>query len=239
MSRIADRLNDLSKRFEAKVPHEFRFKRKFGSFESKSPKKPNSEKIIAAGLIIVLVVVFSFLGKQLSKVGERKPAVATLDLVTENRKAIQLFNAQKYPEALKTFQAMLDVSQDDPVLLNNMGVVLKRMGEFERADEFLNRAAEIDPKAATTFNNLGMLRAAQGRYVNAFVYMDQAAKISPEYLDPILNMALIYERQGKFGLAGKTYERYLKSPTLGPLRSVLPERIRRLHSLARLGEGQK
>ena len=60
MSRLIDRLDDLSKRFESKVPHEFRFKRKFGSFEFKTPKKPSSEKLFTIGLVIVLLVVFSF-----------------------------------------------------------------------------------------------------------------------------------------------------------------------------------
>jgi tetratricopeptide (TPR) repeat protein len=235
VSRLIDRLNELSRRIDAKVQHEFRFQRKLKILVEKTTQEPERKRALVGISVAIFLVIF--VGLQMRR-HRNSPTVIPIDVASEHRAAVQMFRDKNFAGALERFQKILEIKQDHPVILNNIGVVLKYLGEFKRSEEFLTRSTEIASDDGVTLNNLGMLKASQGRFDEAFENLNQASEKSKTYLDPLLNLAWIYESQGQYRLAGKTYERFLKNPTASPLKQKLPERIRRLYTLSRMS-GEK
>ena len=122
-----------------------------------------------------------------------------------------------YPAAESALRKVLAVHNDDPIVLNNLGVVLKAQARYGEAELLYQRALKIDEKAlgpehpqvATYLNNLAALYYAQGKYSEAEPLFQRALKIDEKALGPehpgvardLNNLALLYDEQSKYAEA--------------------------------------
>jgi len=80
-----------------------------------------------------------------------------------------------YPAAESALRKVLEVREADPLLLNNLGVVLAAEAKYAEAEPLYQRALEIDEKAlgpdhpavATHLSNLAALYYHEGKYAQA------------------------------------------------------------------------
>ena len=100
------------------------------------------------------------------------PAAAQEDSGDIYRKAMELFRAQKYEQALPLFRAALDTAEarygeESPLLaldLNNLAEVYRLTRRYDEAEPLYKRAIALDesagednPGLATSLNNLALL----------------------------------------------------------------------------------
>ena len=97
-----------------------------------------------------------------------------------------------YPAAESALRKVLAVHNDDPIVLNNLGLALKAQAEYGEAEPLYQRALDINQKAlgpehpdvARDLNNLALLYDDQGKYAKAEPLYQRALKIDEKALGP-------------------------------------------------------
>lgn len=153
-----------------------------------------------------------------------------------------------YSTAEAFLRKVLEAHSEDPLILNNLGLVLNEEAKYSEAEQFLMRALAIDekelgpddPVVATNLNNLGLLYYSQARYADAEPLYKRALTIdeeafgldNPDISIRLNNLALLYYAQGRFADAEPLYKRAL---TIGE-RALGPDHPRVATSLNNLAE---
>ncbi len=55
-------------------------------------------------------------------------------------------NDYKFDDALTFFEQALKLNQDDPDVLNHIGVALRSLGRYQEAIKYFDRSLELDPR---------------------------------------------------------------------------------------------
>ncbi|MFL5404142.1 MAG: DUF4388 domain-containing protein [Gemmatimonadales bacterium] len=87
--------------------------------------------------------------------------------------------------ALKTARDGVTAYPDNPVLRNNLAVLLELSGDIEEAEKMLRAALVEDPALAQVSKNLADILYRNGRYDDAAEAYERAAKLSPELGDDL------------------------------------------------------
>lgn len=74
---------------------------------------------------------------------------------------------EQYKEARESYQVALGLSQDNPVVLNNMALSMAQAGEVDDAATMLEQAAKHPNATAQIRQNLALLKAIKGETVEA------------------------------------------------------------------------
>jgi tetratricopeptide (TPR) repeat protein len=87
---------------------------------------------------------------------------------------------ERIPEALGYIERALEVSPDDPTVIDSMGWVQYRMGNYEQAEQFLRKAFEIlpDPEIAGHLSETIWIRGDRAEARNM---LNEALKSNPEH----------------------------------------------------------
>lgn len=139
-----------------------------------------------------------------------------------------------YSAAESALRRVLAVHKDDPLILNDLGVVLNAEARFAEAEPLLNRALAIDEKAlgsehphvARDLNSLAGLYEGEARDPTADPLLKRALAIDEKALGPehpdvardLNDLALLYDREGKHAEAEGFLKRALAidEKVLGP-----------------------
>lgn len=93
--------------------------------------------------------------------------------------ATDMVKSGNWREALFRWQKILQVTPDDPHLLNNVAVAFETMGEYEKAEDTYQRALRADPNRQEIRQNYALFHAFYERYRKAKTAQPQAAAPSP------------------------------------------------------------
>ena len=138
------------------------------------------------------------------------------------RKAEYVESKKYYLDALKFYEAA-DNKSRIALCYNNLGIILQKQGELEKAIEYhknaLAQRKKMDDKyaIASSLLNIGVLNYQKGDFPQAIEYYNEVLEISYEIPDTALacktlnNLAVIFEQQGHLQ---KALENYHKNVTL-------------------------
>jgi Flp pilus assembly protein TadD len=70
--------------------------------------------------------------------------------------------------ALQSFELALHSDEKNAEHLNNLGYLLYKNGDYERATKYLKRAAKISPNDARIWNNLALTQCQRGKFEEAY-----------------------------------------------------------------------
>lgn len=134
-----------------------------------------------------------------------------------------------WPGAEADFDAALEISPDQPQVLNYLGYALVEQGrDLSRALDMIERARKARPESGAITDSLGWALYHLGRTEEAVTHLEQAAALEP--LDPVINDHLgdVYWRAGRriearfqwrralgFGPEPETAERIRRKLALG------------------------
>lgn len=90
---------------------------------------------------------------------------------------------------------------DDILTANNLGVVLKDMGEFTKALQVLKYADKLKPNIGLVLCNIGWVYREMGYNNDAKLYFEKALRAAPEMTSPYLGLGLIAKCEGNFAKA--------------------------------------
>lgn len=108
---------------------------------------------------------------------------------------------------------------------NNLGIMYKEAGNYEKAIEELGIAIKLSPRFLQAYNNLGGLYIILGRYEEAARSLKKAIEINPSYVGSYHNMGRIYFEKGDIGEAISWCKRALE---------VAPDDLRTLNFISQL-----
>jgi Flp pilus assembly protein TadD len=106
---------------------------------------------------------------------ERAGRLAPMRYEIPNNVGMSFLMSEKFEEAVKAFRSAIFINPKDPVVHNNLGFALGRMGEYELALESFDRfGAEAD-----ALNNTGYTCSLNGDYSLAIQYYEHALRKEP------------------------------------------------------------
>jgi tetratricopeptide (TPR) repeat protein len=85
-----------------------------------------------------------------------------------------LLAEEKYPEALKVYQKLLDLMPDDSDLYLRVAQIYRELHQLDKAEENLVKARQYAPGSLEVMYNEGMLYESQGRYDDAIRVLSDA-----------------------------------------------------------------
>ncbi len=81
-------------------------------------------------------------------------------------------------------------------ILNNMGYLLSRIGQYEEARELLDGALEIAPDNLKAILNLAIVHYHLNALDSAVQYFERSLEISRDFVTPYLYLSMIYIKEG-------------------------------------------
>jgi arylsulfatase A-like enzyme/Flp pilus assembly protein TadD len=118
---------------------------------------------------------YSNLAFILYNAGQTDQALATLeqglkripgDLILTSNLGVMLVMTKKFKEAIKPLEYCTKMDRFNPDYLNYLGRALMEIKDYIRAEEYLNRALELDSRLVPAYSNLG--------YLNLILYIQTA-----------------------------------------------------------------
>ena len=126
-------------------------------------------------------------------------------------KAIQYHINNELNLAKKTYKEVIKKNPNHIKALNNLGLLLKKAGEFEKAINCFEKTIKINPGYENAYNNLGLIFFELTKYQKAIDYFKKVIKIKPELFQIYSNIGLAYEKIGDFKKAVSSYLKVPKS----------------------------
>ncbi len=92
----------------------------------------------------------------------------------------------RWPQAEADFRRALELSPDQPQVLNYLGYSLvEKQIKLDEALDMIERAAAASPESGYIIDSLGWVLYRLGRYAEAVVHMERAVELMP--IDPVVN----------------------------------------------------
>jgi tetratricopeptide (TPR) repeat protein len=108
------------------------------------------------------------------------------------------------------FRHALDVTRDNWLAHNNLGVTLVRLGRLQEAIVQLEQALRIQPDFAEAHNNLGSALAPGGRLTEAMGHWERTLQLKPDFAEAHNNLGLALVRLRRLQEAIGHYEQALR-----------------------------
>jgi len=102
--------------------------------------------------------------------------------------AFAQFTAGNLDEAERGYAALIAAQPRLAVAHNHLALIAKARGRFDRAEELLRRAVELDPADLSGQINLGNLLSKLGRHGEAEPFYAKAIELAPDSEDCLLNL---------------------------------------------------
>jgi len=111
-----------------------------------------------------------------------------LEFDANNSTALNLFaailNAQNSPECIKYYEKCLQINKNSYLTYNGMGNFYLKTGQFDKAENYYNKAIEINPKrSAKIYKNRAYLREKQNKNSEAKDDLKNYLKYYPKASD--------------------------------------------------------
>lgn len=104
--------------------------------------------------------------------------------------------AGRYTEAFDYLDKALKDNPQAVHLYNRIGIVLRRMRDFETAERYYKKALEINRGDANLFFNLGRVYVDWGQWLKAAESAQKALDITPEFEEAKKMMTFAYKKIG-------------------------------------------
>lgn len=143
----------------------------------------------------------------------RKSAGASSDLTRRIGIAAEHFQAGRFPDAQAGCQRVLAIDPDNFHALHLLGLVAHKVGDQERAFEFISRALERGAADSATagraqaYHNLGVVLDAQDRSDEAVACYEKAIALKPDFAESYNNLGVALNAQGRSDEAVACYEK--------------------------------
>ncbi|MBI4488450.1 MAG: tetratricopeptide repeat protein [Deltaproteobacteria bacterium] len=111
--------------------------------------------------------------------------------------------------ALELYQKLLALNPKNAVALNNMGVILKEIGQLGKAGDHLRKAVDLDPSYDKAHTNLGVVLQLQEQPQAAIESHLRALAINDKSWESAVNLGLIFWSEGDLESAKRFFSKAL------------------------------
>lgn len=110
-----------------------------------------------------------------------------------------------WKNSLTIFAHSVNVTQNNHIAHNNLGIALLNQGKVNAAAYHFSRALEIKPGFAKAYNNLGLCLSKQGRLGEAVNQFSKAVQLDPKYEKAFYHLGNAYLKMGELKEAEKQF----------------------------------
>ena len=101
-----------------------------------------------------------------------------------------------WKDNIPLYRHTLDVTSNNYIILNNLGIALADRGEVDAAIQAYQEALRVWPKSATAHVNLGAALAGQGKFEEAISHYAEALRLKPDYALARINWSKALNNKG-------------------------------------------
>ena len=127
--------------------------------------------------------------------------------------AIMLFRLGNYSQTMYNIEKAKGLAGNDSEKLCNIGHALSKIGKLSEANEFYNKAIEVDPMYTIAYYNLGVIHTKLGELDQAIESYMKVIEIEPDNAPALNNIGVAYERLGHLEKAADYYQKALDVDT--------------------------
>ncbi len=148
--------------------------------------------------------------KVLDNILNREDGNSDLDSIVKvhTLKANCLSFCEKYDEAIKEFEKVIELESNHKAAYGRMGEIFKNQGKLSQAMEMFNKQIEIYPDLMAYINR-GTLNRFFQKYKSALEDFQKALELDPENSFCYSRVGLIYEHHREFDKALESFEKAL------------------------------
>jgi len=117
---------------------------------------------------------------------------------------------QNWKNSISLFEHTLEVTSNNWLCNNNLGVVLDRKGRTDEAIKHYLEALRIKPDYAEAHYNLGVALDGKGRTDEAIKHYLEALRLEPDYVEAHNNLGVAFARKGNVDVALKHFQKALQ-----------------------------
>jgi tetratricopeptide (TPR) repeat protein len=127
----------------------------------------------------------------------------------ELKSLLNFVNQGCLQQALAQSKLLISSFPQSAIALNMHGVLLKRLGQFDKSIDAYKNALSIKPDYVEAFYNMGNALREHGKLEEAIKAYNNALAIKPDHAEAYNNMGNALNKQGKFKEAIKAYKNAL------------------------------
>lgn len=154
-----------------------------------------------------------------------------LNVEALKKKAVDLFGQGNFKAALAHLEEGRQRSPQDAEIMNSLGAVYRRLGDFEKSRQMLDKALALNPRCCECLNNIALLDMDEGKIVEAAAHLKKAIELDEGCWPAYFNFGVLMESEGNIRSAVKYYRKFL---ALGQGKEKLLDMVKaRVESLSR------
>jgi tetratricopeptide (TPR) repeat protein len=143
-------------------------------------------------------------------------AVVIFDAVSLNISGDALFAQGRISEAVAEYERGLGLAEEEPNLLNSLGVSYGHLGQMDKAMTYFERALEAAPEDFMAHFNLGYALMGQGRLSEARQRLEASLALEPNHADTIFQLGRLAQGEGRLAEALDLFSRAAEIPECRP-----------------------
>ncbi len=119
------------------------------------------------------------------------------------------FSLQRYPEALRSYQAILKIDPLYKIAYNQIGYCYARMGHLDSAAAIMRQYQELAPTEPNPFDSMGEIYYNQGQYRLSEKNLRRSLHNNSTFAASLLTLSQVYLDQGAYARAMEVIDQYL------------------------------
>jgi tetratricopeptide (TPR) repeat protein len=132
------------------------------------------------------------------------------DLMAHSLMAYFLSARNRWDEAVKTYERMLEIDPKEYEIFQKIGAQYEAKGDFSQALNFYNKFAEHFPNNPESFRLIGGLNKKMGNYEKAKDYYEKALILKPDSIPVLTELANIEVNLGNVDTAAQQFREALQ-----------------------------
>lgn len=154
--------------------------------------------------------------------------------------AVAVAKQQRMREARGLFEAVLAMAPGMSEAHNDLGHVLRSLGEYDAAERHFTRASEIRPDFIDPIYNFALSCAQRGDFQSAETWYRQVLAIDPDHVESLNNLAFSLRQQGRLEETVECYRHAIQvRPDDASCHANLAHSLENLHRLEEAQEAAR
>lgn len=177
------------------------------AYSEKTPTKKSNGKMIAAGVIgivVLMAIVSLFLSSNSPETGIEGNVYSAADYYNEG---LSLYDQGKLQQAITKFENALEIDPNYKEAWVYKGLALDDLERYSEALICYDKAIALDPNYIVPWYNKGIILGNQGNYEGAITCFDKIIAINPNDAEAWNNKGTALELLGRLTEAQACYQK--------------------------------
>ncbi len=123
------------------------------------------------------------------------------EINNELSKALEFFKAQKYEECIEAFKKVLEQDNNNPNVLNNIGLCYAKLAKDDLAIEYFIKTLSFNPKSVQTYINLADVYFKNKNIIDAINLLENGVTLMPKEIALKHYLSRFYLEDCRYDLA--------------------------------------